>query len=492
MAAELITHLGEMVKSQMRAGELNETIFGMWLHAVNREDPEAKTFIAELARSPAFAKLDHEYRRAAADHHHFGPIAVSAVDGATDLHYVSRELLALPKDAAPAQVEAALKTVVDRAAKAPTQLAVIGLQPVAALPQWSPATHGLVFSLFKENAPIGGYPTRQGYEALVIRIAKDAQESKQWEPLEPYAAGLWQAAASKDDPRSSGAVALSLMGEAALADDAPSIAATLCRTALRGPAGRKLFLQKDWDIPKIANRVRAVSGKASLAIGVIDIPVDDTDPTYPLYKSQAEFALGNLDTAWNLFSNNADLLLTPQRQVGEADGRPLIRKMTVGYCLWLLERSLADRDTERAETLVKELMIWSRREAGSFTPTQEADLRIAYADTAFQRGNYQTARAWYRRVADAAEHSGTELQYKAALRSVMVDRVARNFGSALTELDKLMLIRDDSLRTRVHYAKAEVLFDQENYADAYHEVAARAEARARPCRRPDPARQGAA
>ena len=137
----------------------------------------------------------------------------------------------------------------------------------------------------------------------------------------------------------------------------------------------------------------------------------------------------------------------------------------------MLERNLQQvRDTERAEALVKELTIWSRQAAGTFTAQQEAELKIAYADTAFQKGNYQTARAWYRRVADAAEHKGTELQYQAALRSVMVDRVAKNYDSALTELDKLMLIRDDNLRKRVHYARAEVFFDQERYADSYEEA----------------------
>ena len=465
VADDLITHLGEMVKSQMQAGQLTESIFGMWIHAVDRNGPEARTFMAELAQSPAFAKLDYEYRRSAADDHHFGPIAVAAVDGVTSLHYMSRELVSLPADAAPAQVEAALKTVVDRVSKAPTPMAVMGLQQVAALPEWSAATRSLVLSLFKENSPIGEYPTRQGYEALVIRIAKEAQESKQWGPLEPYADGLWQAAAAKDHPQSRGAIALSFMTQAALEDDAASIAVTFCRAALNGPVGRKLFLQRDWGIPDIKARVTAASGKAALAIGVIDIPVDELDPTYPVYKSQAEFALGNVGAAWNLYDKNAGLLES------SADGK-LIRKLTPGYCLWLMKRNIEDRDTERAEALVKELMIWSRREAGSFTPQQEADLKIAYADTAFQKGNYQTARAWYRRVADAAEHQQTELQYKSALRSVMVDRVSRNFGSAIAELDTLMLIRDDNLRKQVHFARAEVFFDQEKYADAYNEVTA--------------------
>ncbi len=457
---EFAAKLDGLLRQQAKADKLSGPMLSMWMHCVEPKNEEAKALMDVLKQSAAYERLDVAYYEMAAHTDLFGPSALTAKRSAMNPHVVNRELLELPNEATPAQVEAALKAVVDRAAKAVIPLPVIGLQQVAALPDWSASTRGLVLSLFKENAPLGPYPTGQGYEALVIRIAKDTQENQQWGPLEPYADGLWQAAAAKDHPQSKGAIALSLMTEAALNDDASSIAVTFCRTALRGPVGRKLFLQRDWGIPDIKARIGGISGKAALAIGVIDIPVDELDPAYPVYKSQSEFALGNVVTAWDLYDKNADQL------------QPVVRQLTVGYCLWLLERNIEDRDTERAEALVKELTIWSRQAAGTFTAQQEADLKIAYADIAFQKGALQTARAWYRRVADAEEHQGTELQYQAALRSVKVDRVAKNFGSALAELDKLMLIRDDDLRKRTHFARAEVFFDQEKYADAYEEVSA--------------------
>ena len=60
-----------------------------------------------------------------------------------------------------------------------------------------------------------------------------------------------------------------------------------------------------------------------------------------------------------------------------------------------------------AEDLVKELTIWSRQAEGTFSLEQEARLKIAYADLAFRKGALPTARAWYRKVADAAEYEGT-------------------------------------------------------------------------------------
>ncbi|MDG2401384.1 MAG: hypothetical protein P8M04_12520, partial [Akkermansiaceae bacterium] len=458
--AELLTHLTRTVESQAKAGTLSETVFGMWLHGIDVRDEKMQEVMKAIAKSPAYAKLDPAYHRAAADQHHFGEIALTPTLAAADPRYLSRELLALPKEAAPAQVEAALKAVVERSSKAPSTTAVVGLSQVAALPEWSAATRSLVLSLFKENAPIGDYPDRQGYEPLVIRIAKDTTESKKWNALEPYAAGLWQAAASPDHPRSQGASVLSSLAELMLKEDSPSLASTFCRVALRGPVGRVLFKKQDSEIPKIAARVNGVSGPAALAIGAVEIPVDETDPAYPIYKSNAEFVQGNLDSAWDLYLKNADQL------------QPILRELSVDYGFWLLDRNTRMGRTGEGEALVKELTIWSRQAEGTFSLEQEAELKIAYADLAFLKGALPTSRAYYRRVADAKEYQGSEMGLRAALGSVKVDRASKNFGAAMTELDKLLRVKNVSFRNKVRYARAEVFMDQENYKEGLDEIEA--------------------
>ncbi|MGB1125763.1 MAG: tetratricopeptide repeat protein, partial [Phycisphaeraceae bacterium] len=223
-------------------------------------------------------------------------------------------------------------------------------------------------------------------------------------------------------------------------------------------AGQSLRSSNDDRYKQLLGKLSQVQGKASIALGIIDIPVDELDPAYPIYKSQAEFAIGNLDAAWELYEKHSDKL------------QPVIRELTVPYCLWLLERDIEARESDRAEALIKELTVWSRQASGTFTPTQEGELKIAYADAAFQKGALQTAKAWYRRVADADEFKGQPLQYEAQLRSVRVDRASKDFGSALAELDKMMLVRDQELRTKVHFARAEVFYDQERFADAFNEA----------------------
>ncbi len=188
--------------------------------------------------------------------------------------------------------------------------------------------------------------------------------------------------------------------------------------------------------------------------------LDPSDPAYPIHQSRSEFAAGNLDTAWSLYSENADRYL------------PVMRDLPIDYGFWLLQRHLDEDENEPAEKLVRELTIWSRQAEGVFTPQQDASLRIAFAELSLRKGNLDTARAWYRQVADTADLRGTPVHLEAALGSVRVDRISRNFTGAINELDALMRIDDPVFRLAAQAARAEVLMDQENFAEALREIEA--------------------
>lgn len=456
---ELIKHLENTVKSQAKSGTISETIFGMWMHAVDPKKPEAIAAMKEIAASPAYSKLDAAYRRVAADSNHFGIAFAEAANAVFKPTYISRELIALPADASDAEVEAAFAKAVDAASKAPAPVAVIGITPVANMETWSPQTRQLILSLFKENAPLGSYPSRQGYEAMLQKLCADMVDKKDWSNIETHIAGLWNASASTDDPNHyRGADAISKLAETLFDEGLPSLAMTVTRGGLKSEAGKAISASNSANVNIINGRLKQVTGKAAVEIGAVEIPVAENDASYPIYKSNAEFIQGNLDTAWDLYNKNADQL------------QPVLRALSVEYGLWLLERNIQTNEQERAENLVKELTIWSRQAEGTFSLEQDAQLKISYADLAFRKGALPTARAWYRKVADSAEYEGSAMHLEAALGSVMVDRVSKNFSSALTELDKLMRYNTPGFRNRVRYARAEVFMDQENYAEALEEV----------------------
>lgn len=455
---ELIAHLQGMIGKQAQSGTIDSHVFGMWLHTVDPRQDDAVALMSKLVKSPAYLKLDVSYHRSVADNNHFGMAMATAEIVQAQPSTASRELLALTADASPQVVEAALSAAIKRAEVSPVSITLIGLEKVATSKDWTGKTRQMVLSLFKENAPVSGYPNKQGYEPLVERLADDAREQAQWAQLEPYLAMLWHAAHSKDHHTYEGVPRLVRLAESALEAEQTSIAISIARSGLSSKAGQTLRSSTDERYQRLAGQLSQVQGKASIVLGIIDIPVDELDPAYPIYKSQAEFAIGNLDAAWELYEKHA------------AQVQPVIRELTVPYCLWLLERDIEARESDRAEALIKELTVWSRQASGTFTAMQEGELKIAYADAAFQKGALQTAKAWYRRVADSDEFKGKPLQYEAQLRSVRVDRASKDFGGALAELDGLMLVRDQALRTRVHFARAEVFYDQERYADAFTEA----------------------
>ena len=41
---------------------------------------------------------------------------------------------------------------------------------------------------------------------------------------------------------------------------------------------RRVFSKRDYNIPQVAEKIRGISGKATLAIGAVEIPVDNVHP----------------------------------------------------------------------------------------------------------------------------------------------------------------------------------------------------------------------
>ncbi len=466
-APELAVYLEGLLKQQMAAGTLDAPVFSMWLHCVHPKAERAVAFFEELVISPAYATLDSAYQRMAAHGLLFGALAWTDTS-APVLRVVSRELLDLPGDAPPAQVEIALKAVMRRVAEAPDVTSVIGLHEVAALPAFTGDTRRLMLALFGELSPLDGYPSGQGYEALGVRLVRSMQEAGDWGEIEPYAAAFWRSARSSDHPhRYPVADALTVFAEQALAAGHASVAMSVVRCGRQTPMAALDPNNGHDNTPRRVARLQVVASQAADAIGAIEIPVAATHPDYGLFKSNAEHAQGNLDSAWELYTQHASRL---HGDPEAPDAPSLLRKMTLGYAFWLLERNLEAGRQDDAEFLIRELMIWSRQTEGLFSAQQTGLLNVLHADLAFLRGALPTARAWYRRVAEAREHRDSELHVRAALGSVRIDRISKNFGAALDELDTLMRIRLPGVRAGVHFARAEVLMDQETYREALDEV----------------------
>jgi tetratricopeptide (TPR) repeat protein len=455
---ELASHLTDLLRRQMQAGTLSAPLFGIWMHCVNPEQKDAQEFLNALVKSKAYAGLDRSYHGMAGVI--FGDQALLE-KSPTDPRVVSRELLALPRQATPQQVDEALKAVVSRVAQAPEPVVVYGLKPVAALPTLAGQTRALALVLFQQLAPLGDYPSGQGYEQLGLRLLKEMRDAKQFGAIVPYAASLWRAAMAPDNSRSLLLQdALAGYVDAAMQGGFSSAAFSIAQVGLR--------LQVTGGM-----RVRLTDavGRAKEAMGIVEITGDENDPAYPILKADADFRRGELVSAWQLYVEN-DAMLTPTHGGQDPESMSLMRRLSTDYLFWLISRNIEEGRTKQAEFLVKGLMIWSRGEVGLLSTAQQGELQIAFADLAFREGNMPAAHASYRKVAATSEYRGTEIHLRAGLGSVNVDRVSQNFDAAIEELDRLSAIKIPTARTRVRYVRAEVLMDQQKFKEAFDEVEA--------------------
>ncbi len=197
----------------------------------------------------------------------------------------------------------------------------------------------------------------------------------------------------------------------------------------------------------------AVRSSAVAKIGAV-IPVDRSDPRYPLFLSQASFLVGKEQTAWETYLKNEDRLL---RSFKDLDPQ---------FCFWLIEKNIEARRYQAAETLAQAMIQWFESATSSFEPEIRAALQNAYANIAFAKGEFPQARAGYNAVAMAREFEGTQAQMEAMLRVAEVDRQTRQYDQALKVLEKLALRKDKWLRTEAQFQLAMVKFDQGEHADA--------------------------
>ncbi|MBU4198436.1 MAG: hypothetical protein KKE37_01285 [Verrucomicrobia bacterium] len=194
--------------------------------------------------------------------------------------------------------------------------------------------------------------------------------------------------------------------------------------------------------------------KALVSIGGA-IPVDRTDPRYPIFAAQTAYLSGNLQNAWELY------LSVPDKVLG------MFKELDPNFCLWLINQNTEIRDFKRSEDLSRSMMQWLDSLPEGFDREIQARLMIAYGDIAFARQEFPKARAMYERIVATKTFDGTKARNAAELRIAEVDRLTKNYDSAIVRLEKLSRRMDRYLQTESAYQLALIKFDQEDYLEAY-------------------------
>ena len=449
----LETMLRQAVADSLKRGQAEPWLIMAWINAQFPEDnAESVRLMAAMFKSPAWKALPFEVRYAAQTW--FKDAAMTpaqyAYVRASDPELVCKDLLALPEDADVKATLAALSKAIDGVDKSPVRIEIVGLDQLAALDDAvfaDPKVFAQILRATDSSRMFAGSQlcgnrllkvvTRQRLPGVLHRIAPYL-----WRHTELYhrsLPGMIDLARSMVDTNPSAASAMALGG---------------LETFARYSRGHRYFTPET-DIPQL----KAIRGKAALAMGLIDIPVRASNPAYPIYKSQSEFAIGNEDSARELYDTHADELLAVHRNLSPA------------YLLWVLQRTIDQRDQERQESLVKALLTWRAESSGAFALDQRAGLEIACGDIAMQRGMLPEAHKIFTSIQRNKSYEGIEARNVAAMRRVRVERISKDFDAALQTLSEIDAQRIPRLTTAAHYARAEVYYDMQEYQDSADEIA---------------------
>lgn len=449
----LATMFHEQLAGRLKQDKVEPWLVYAWLNTQFPEDNGASVKLMDaLRQSSVWAKLPYDLRYGARVW--FGkvvlPPAQQTLVDAADSQLICKPLLTLPGEADVAAAVDALTKTLDGLRASPVWRQVEGLDRLASLDDGvldDPQVSALLLEI------ISARRTFTADAAFGERLLRWVEKKRPADVLHEYAPYLWRYTEVYHRP-------LGRMLDMAdrLVEAHPSAAQAWARCGLQTIARHRrghTYYNRDVDIP----RLKTARGKATMAMGLIDIPVPPSHPAYAIYKSQGEYAVGNEDSARELYLEHADQLL------------PVHRKLSVPYLLWVLQYTIDQRDEVRQEELAKALMAWMQQSPGAFTLDQRVALEIAYGDIALQRGMLPEAHKIYSRIRTNKAYETVFARHTATLRRVLVDRISGDYDGALETLLELDALKIPRLTTASHHARAEVHYAMEDYEKAAEEIA---------------------
>ena len=450
--------LGEVIEQalveQVKQKTAEPWLVLAWLNTQFPENNEVSVkLMADLMNLPGYKSMPYEVRRGARDW--FKSVALApaqfALVQAADVDKICKPLVELPEGADAAATAEALKKTLEGLRKSPVRHEILGLERVVSRDKddMRLADPAVLEQVYELGGPMRSFQAESTFGAKLFEIV-----SKEKDPavLHDLAAFLWRHTEVYHRTLS-GMIELS----SAMTEEHPSAAQALARCGLQTIARHKrghTYYKKESDIPAL----RTIRGKAALAMGLIDIPVPKSDPAYGIYQSQAEFIIGNQESARELFSDNADQLM------------PVHRKLSVAYLLWVLQVTIENRDEAAQEELAKALMAWMQQVPSAFSLEQRVTLEIAYGDIAMQRSLLPEAQKIFARVSKNPDYASVFARHTATLRQVLVQRISGDYDGALQTLMELDSEKIPRLTTEAHYARAEVFYAMEEYQDSAEQI----------------------
>jgi TolA-binding protein len=445
--------LESALSQQLKQEEVQSWLVLAWINATFVEKDDATlALMRDLMKSPSWKDMPYEVRFAARAW--FKETALTpaqfAIVEAADPNLICQPMFEIDEETDARTVAAALETTIERLDQSPVYHEIDGLERLGRVKREVLSDPRVLEQLFELAGPQRSFATDH---AVANHLYDTVVQERHPERLHRLAAFLWRDV----EVHHRNLQKMITLADASV-DASPSAAHTLARVGLQTIARHErghTYYNREVDLP----RLKAIRGKAAVAMNLVEIPVEPDHPAYPIYQSQNQYLIGNVGTARQLLLANADQLLSIHRQ------------LSVPYLLWALRSTIDSRDEMQQETLAKALRTWVEEVPTSFTVEQRIALDLAYGDIAMQRNMLPEARQIFRRIRTNEAYAASFDRHKATVRLVRVQRIARDFDAALQTLMELDAEKVPRLTTESHFARAEVYYDMQEYLDASDEIA---------------------
>jgi TolA-binding protein len=337
-----------------------------------------------------------------------------------------------------------LATLLERRATYPARIDLPGLAAIAQLPaaDYTPQELATVLTLFSPPTP----PVWQGWGGVVgvaPAVVRAFEATGRDADLLRIAPELWRVA------RDTGSV-----------DVANQLTALTANLAKAGRTGVSAALAEaglqiiGTALPEAGRtQLAAIRTESLLQLGGGN-PVPRSDPRWPIYEAQIQFAAGKFQGAWDLYA------------AADTTAAKMLKELDPAFSAWLIRENTRMGNFDRARELGQLLLAWSDSAPGALSAAAQANLLVAYADIALARREYAQARVLYERIAAAKEFDDTAGKRDAELRVAEVDRLTRQFDAAQERLKRLTRRPDRALQAEAYYQLALLKTDQEEIEEA--------------------------
>jgi tetratricopeptide (TPR) repeat protein len=329
-----------------------------------------------------------------------------------------------------------------RAAAMPFRVAPPNMLALAKADKLTDAELTTLVGLFPDVTPIKWYAGRT-FEALPPALMTGLLEKKRYTDLLQMAPHFWRIAAD--------------LGNAPLCRRLSDFAGDLQTKGLSDLAA--LYSSAGLDIAGSAIpddvRVAIMGLRMKSLVGITGaIPVDRTDPRYPIFEAQASFLAGNQQNAWERYQSAPDRI------------QDMFKELDPMFCLWIISKDTETGDYRRAEALTRNMIQWLDSMPEGYDREVRGRVMTAYADIAMARQEFPRAKALLERIVESKDFEGTKARNDAELKIAEVDRKTRNFEAAAARLERLSRRMDRYLQTESAYQLALLKFELEEFLEA--------------------------